>query len=67
MNEMAILYTISGKCACCACEEDGIHLDVQSIQEQLQISKPAVSYILNGLEKKSYMCGKSTRVIAEGS
>ncbi|MCD7819309.1 MAG: MarR family transcriptional regulator [Lachnospiraceae bacterium] len=55
MNEMAILHIISGKCSCCPCEDSGVNLDVQSIQERLQISRPAVSYILNTLEKKSYI------------
>lgn len=53
MNELSILNIIAGKCACSEC--DGINLDVPSIQEKLQISKPAVSYILNTLEKKSYI------------
>ncbi len=53
MNELALLHIISGKCTCC--EQGGINLNMQSIQERLQISKPAVSYTLNALEKKSYI------------
>lgn len=53
MNELAILKIIAGKCACSEC--DGINLNVPNIQKRLQISKPAVSYILNTLEKKSYI------------
>ena len=53
MNEMAILHNITGTCSCmdCSC----INLDVPKMQEKLQISKPAVSYILNTLEKKNYI------------
>lgn len=52
MNEMAILHNITGNCSCqeCTC----MNLDVPKMQEKLQISKPAVSYILNALEKKNY-------------
>ena len=32
-----------------------MNLDVPKMQEKLQISKPAVSYILNALEKKNYI------------
>lgn len=53
MNELAILNVITGKCSCSDC--DSINLDVPDIQEKLQISKPAVSYILNTLEKKAYI------------
>lgn len=53
MTELSILQVIAGKCACSEC--DGINLDVPTIQEKLQISKPAVSYILNTLEKKEYI------------
>ncbi len=53
MNEMAILHNITGNCSCqeCTC----MNLDVPKMQEKLQISKPAVSYILNALEKKNYI------------
>lgn len=53
MNEMAILQDILGGCSCSksACT----NLDVPKMQEQLKISKPAVSYILNTLEKKHYI------------
>ena len=50
INEMAILYHITTLCNECP----DVHLNVPMIQEQLMISKPAVSYILNSLEKK--MC-----------
>lgn len=52
MNELAILQSITGACGC---EECGVNLNVPEIQEKLHISKPAVSYILNTLEKKNYI------------
>lgn len=52
MNEMVILHTITGTC-CRECPS--MNLDVPKIQEKLHISKPAVSYILNALEKKNYI------------
>ena len=52
MNEMVILHTIAGTCCReCPC----MNLDVPKIQKKLHISKPAVSYILNALEKKNYI------------
>ena len=52
INEMAVLYSIAGNC----CQEcPNINLNVPKIQEKLCISKPAVSYILNALEKKNYI------------
>lgn len=52
MNEMAILHSIAGTCCReCPC----MNLDVPKIQQQLHISKPAISYILNTLEKKNYI------------
>ncbi|MCD7866749.1 MAG: MarR family transcriptional regulator [Clostridiales bacterium] len=51
MNEMAILHNIAGTCRHCSCAS----LDVPRMQEKLHISKPAVSYILNTLEKKNYI------------
>lgn len=53
MNELAILQSIAGSCGCGEC--CGINLNVPEIQKQLHISKPAVSYILNTLEKKRYI------------
>ena len=53
MNEMAILQDILGGCSCS--EKACTNLDVPKMQEQLKISKPAVSYILNTLEKKNYI------------
>lgn len=53
MNELTILQSITGKCSCGNCTH--VNLDVPDIQERLQISKPAVSYILNTLEKKQYI------------
>lgn len=53
MNEMAILQDILGGCVCS--EKSCTNLDVPKMQEQLKISKPAVSYILNTLEKKHYI------------
>ncbi len=51
INEMMILHKISGNCCDCPCT----NLDVPEVQEKLHISKPAVSYILNTLEKKNYI------------
>jgi DNA-binding MarR family transcriptional regulator len=52
MNELAILQSI----ARCCCEDScGMNLNVPEIQQRLHISKPAVSYILNTLEKKKYI------------
>lgn len=48
MNELAILQKIS--CECC-----GMNLNVQEIQDTLLITKPAISYILNTLEKKGFI------------
>lgn len=53
MNEFAILRSIAGNCDCD--DRCGINLNVPEIQKKLQISKPAVSYILNTLEKKRYI------------
>ena len=55
MNEMAILHSIAGTCCReCPC----MNLDVPKIQQKLHISKPAISYILNTLEKKNYITRK---------
>lgn len=52
MNEMVILQSIAGTCCReCPC----MNLDVPKIQKKLNISKPAISYILNTLEKKKYI------------
>ena len=52
MNEMAILHSIAGTCCReCPC----MNLYVPKIQQKLHISKPAISYILNTLEKKNYI------------
>ena len=52
MNEMAILHSIAGTCCReCPC----MNLDVPKIQQKLHISKAAISYILNTLEKKNYI------------
>ena len=53
MNEMFILQSIACGCSHSACIST--NLDVPPIQRKLQITKPAVSYILNGLEKKNYI------------
>ena len=53
MNEMAILRDILGGCSCS--EKSCTNLNVPKMQERLRISKPAVSYILNTLEKKNYI------------
>ena len=52
MNEMVILQSIAGTCCQeCPC----MNLDVPKMQKKLNISKPAISYILNTLEKKKYI------------
>lgn len=52
MNEMVILQSIAGTCCReCPC----MNLDVPKMQKKLHISKPAISYILNTLEKKNYI------------
>ena len=52
MNEMVILQSIAGTCCReCPC----MNLDVPKMQKKLNISKPAISYILNTLEKKKYI------------
>ncbi|MCC2253911.1 MarR family transcriptional regulator [Ruminococcus sp. CLA-AA-H200] len=52
MNEMVILNSIAGTCCReCPC----MNLDVPMMQKKLNISKPAISYILNTLEKKKYI------------
>lgn len=53
MNEMAILRDILGNCSLSG--KPCTNLNVPKMQEQLRISKPAVSYILNTLEKKNYI------------
>nr|WP_276008517.1 MarR family transcriptional regulator [Aequitasia blattaphilus] len=52
MSELAILKTIIDNCGS---KCTGANLDVQDVQNKLQITKPAVSYILNSLEKKNYI------------
>lgn len=52
INEMVVLDSIAGTCCReCPC----MNLNVPKIQKKLCISKPAVSYILNSLEKKNYI------------
>ena len=52
MNEMVILQSIAGTCCHeCPC----MNLDVPKMQKKLNISKPAISYLLNTLEKKNYI------------
>lgn len=53
MTELTILRSITGSCGCEL--RPGVNLNVPDIQSRLQISKPAVSYILNTLERKSYI------------
>ncbi len=53
VNEMRILHMISE--AGPDSRREGTNLDMQNMQEQLQISKPAISYNLNMLEKKEYI------------
>jgi len=53
MNEMFVLQSIA--CGCSHSDCISTNLDVPHIQQKLQITKPAVSYILNGLEKKNYI------------
>ena len=50
MNELIIMETISKGCSCA--NKD---FNVSKIQENLHITKPAVSQILNTLEKKGYI------------
>ena len=56
MNEMAILRDILGGCSVSG--SSCTNLNVPRMQERLRISKPAVSYILNTLEKKNYIVRK---------
>ena len=53
INELVILMSITKGCACS--KSCGTNLNVPEIQKKLHISKPAVSYILNTLEKKNYI------------
>ncbi len=53
MNELEILHIISVSGT--SRSDEGVNLNMQSIQERLQISKPAISYTLNTLEKKEYI------------
>ncbi|MCC8142167.1 MAG: MarR family transcriptional regulator [Lachnospiraceae bacterium] len=53
LTEMELLHIISG-CGP-SCFQEGVNLNMQRIQERLQISKPAISYTLNTLEKKAYI------------
>ncbi len=53
MNELEILHIISVSGT--PRSDEGVNLNMQSIQERLQISKPAISYTLNTLEKKEYI------------
>lgn len=53
MNELAILKTAAGECE--GCPGESINLNVPQLQERLHITKPAISYILNTLEKKNFI------------
>ncbi len=53
INELGILHVIAETNT--EDFQEGCSLNVQSIQERLQISKPAISYNLNMLEKKEYI------------
>lgn len=53
VNELGILHIISESSD--GNSQNGISLNMQRIQERLQISKPAISYNLNMLEKKEYI------------
>lgn len=53
ISEMTILQSIAGECSCP--KSPGMNLNMPDIQEKLQITKPAISYILNALEKKAYI------------
>lgn len=53
MNELAILRAAADECQCCP--GSSINLNVPQLQDQLHITKPAISYILNTLEKKDYI------------
>ncbi len=53
VNEMGILHIIS-ESNTDSCEM-GTNVDIKRIQERLHISKPAISYNLNTLEKKEYI------------
>ena len=58
MNEMVILQSIAGTCCKeCPC----MNLDVPKMQKKLNISKPAISYILNTLEKRNISPVRSTQ------
>ncbi len=59
MNEMAILRDILGGCSVSG--SSCTNLNVPKMQERLRISKPAVSYILNTLEKKNYIVREITQ------
>lgn len=53
MNELAVLKTAADECG-----NGGmpcVNLNVPQLQEELHITKPAISYILNSLEKKNYI------------
>lgn len=51
MNELLILQRIAEGCGECG----AVNLNMPDIQETLQISRPAISYLLNSLEKKRYI------------
>ncbi len=53
VNELEILRIISDNSDCDS--QEGINLNMQNIQDRLQISRPAISYTLNTLEKKEYI------------
>lgn len=53
LNELAILQRITGGCEHDEC--NSMNLNAAEIQQKLHITKAAVSYILNALEKKGYI------------
>ncbi|MDH6364472.1 DNA-binding MarR family transcriptional regulator [Enterococcus sp. PF1-24] len=53
VNELAILKRITQGCQ--LSKNGNTNLDIAEIRERLTITKPAVSYILNTLEKKQYI------------
>ncbi len=53
MNEMLLLHIISEDCD--GSSQEGVNLNMRNIQDRLQISRPAISYTLNTLEKKEYI------------
>jgi DNA-binding MarR family transcriptional regulator len=56
INELTVMQNITRGCSC-----SEKNLNVSEIQENLHITKPAVSQILNSLEKKGYIAREIDR------